>query len=130
MNVDRYRRMEEALFADAGIRPIEHQIELRSAGGTARVLEVGEGVPTLFLHGGPVAAGVWAYLAAKLVGMRCLLLERPGTGLSAPPSTVPDASSLARYVERLTRDVLDAFGLPRAALVGSSFGGYSALRSA
>jgi 2-hydroxy-6-oxonona-2,4-dienedioate hydrolase len=57
-------------------------------------------------------------------------VDRPGCGLSEPPSEIPDATTLSQYVEQLTEDLLDAASLPRAVLVGSSFGGYSALRSA
>ena len=56
MNELRYRRVEEALFADAGLDPIERWIDLPSIGTRARVLETGEGPPVLFLHGGPMAA--------------------------------------------------------------------------
>jgi pimeloyl-ACP methyl ester carboxylesterase len=128
MNEGKYRAAEEKLFADAGVSPSEHWIE--AAGAKARVLEVGSGTPLLFLTGGPAAAGQWAYLAAAAAGIRCLLLDRPGTGLSEPPASVPDAAALPAYVERLTADALDGLGLGRASLAGSSFGGYSALRSA
>jgi pimeloyl-ACP methyl ester carboxylesterase len=62
--------------------------------------------------------------------VRCFLLDRPGTGLSAPLVQVPDADRLADYVSDLTRDVLDALELPSASVVGCSFGGFAALRSA
>lgn len=127
---DRYRAAEARLFADAGISPTEHRIHLRTLGVKARVLESGTGVPVLFLHGGPAAGAIWAYLAGRATGLRCLLLDRPGTGLSDPLPFVPDATTLRGYVEQLTVDVLDALRLERASLVGSSLGGYSALCSA
>lgn len=126
----RYRQVERRLFEAAGIAPREVRITLPRLGVEARVLEVGKGEPTLFLHGGPNAAATWSYLAASASGLRCLLLDRPGTGLSRPLATVPDATTLGRVQEDLTVDVLDALGLNRAHLVGSSLGGFAALRSA
>jgi pimeloyl-ACP methyl ester carboxylesterase len=131
MNEPRYRAAEARLFADAGISPREHWVALASTGTDARVLEVGDGEPIVFLHGGPMAAGTWAYVAAALASTaRCLLVERPGCGLSAPPRTVPTPGGLAAYVAGLSADILDSFGLARASFVGSSFGGYSALCTA
>lgn len=129
-NVTRYREAERRLWNDAGIVPREHAVELARVGTTARVLEVGEGVPVVFFTGGPMAAATWAYVAAAATGVRCLLVERPGTGLSEPLPRAIDHTRLRRHVTELTVDVLDAFGLDRAALVGSSLGGYSVLASA
>ena len=130
MNSERYRQAEQRLFAESGIAPTEESVDLARVGTRARVLTVGEGPPVLFLHGGPAAAAIWAPLVAHLRGVRCLLLDRPGTGLSEPPPRVPDPAALPTYVSDLMADVLDALVIERAALVGSSFGGYSALRSA
>jgi pimeloyl-ACP methyl ester carboxylesterase len=130
MNERRYRQAERALFEDAGIDPIERRIALPTLGVTARILEIGEGAPVVCLHGGPDAAATWSYLAAAATGARLLLVDRPGTGLSDPLLSVPDVATLPGYVSQLTIDVLDALGLQRAHLLGSSFGGYSALRTA
>jgi pimeloyl-ACP methyl ester carboxylesterase len=130
MDERRFRDAEAALFEEAGVRPREHWIDLPFAGARARVLEVGTGEPVLFVHGGPMAGSVWAHVAGRLRGVRALLLDRPGCGLSTPPQRVPDAETLPTYVERLTLEVLDALGISHAAVVGSSLGGYSALRSA
>ncbi len=130
MDEQRYRRYETELFTSAGLDPTERWVDLPTIGTRARVLEVGEGQPALFLSGGPDAGATWAYAAASTVGLRCILLDRPGTGLSEPPQPVLDAERLPMYVADLTRDVLDSLELPRVSLVGCSFGGYSALRSA
>lgn len=127
---DRYRRAESALFRAARLDPVEHRVELPTVGATVRVVEHGAGEPTLFLPGGPNAAASFAEVAASTTGLRCLLLDRPGTGLSDPLPQAPDAEALPAYVEALTVDVLDALGLDRAHLVGSSLGGYAALRAA
>lgn len=127
---ERYRQAEQRLFDDARISPEERWLRLPTLELDVRVLEAGEGVPALFLHGGPNAAATWAYLVSATSGVRCILLDRPGTGLSPRPPHVPGLRDLPRCVEQLTLDVLNALGLDRLSLVGSSFGGYSALRSA
>ncbi len=130
MDVNRFREAERRLFDAAGLELQERWLELPTLDVRARVLEAGAGEPVLFLHGGPMAAGTWAYVAAALRGVRAILLDRPGCGLSPRATFVPDHLTLPRYVEQLTADVLDALGLDEVTLVGSSLGGYSALRSA
>ncbi len=131
MREQRYRAAEAALFTSAGLEPVEHWLDLEGIGTRARVLEVGSGRPVVFLSGGPDAGATWAYAAAAAAtGVRCFLLDRPGTGLSEPLDQVPDADRLEHYVGDLTRDVLDALELPSASVVGCSFGGFAALRSA
>lgn len=130
MNEKRYREAESRLFHDAGLEPHETWLDLSRVGVRTRVLEWGTGDPVVFLHGGPMAAATWAYVVAHLDGVRAILIDRPGCGLSEAPKRIPDPTSLPTYVEQLTEDVLDALGLNVATLVGSSLGGYSALRSA
>jgi pimeloyl-ACP methyl ester carboxylesterase len=129
VDVAAYRAAEATLWSSFGRVPhAEHHVRLATTGTTARVQEVGEGPPVLFLHGAPNAGSTWAPLVAHLDGLRCLLVDRPGTGLSAPyPIT---ASNLPRIGARFVPDLLDGLGIPRAHVVGSSFGGHLALRSA
>jgi pimeloyl-ACP methyl ester carboxylesterase len=54
VDIDRYRAAERRLFAAAGIEPKEHHLDLRRVGVNARLLETGDGEPTLFLTGGRV----------------------------------------------------------------------------
>jgi pimeloyl-ACP methyl ester carboxylesterase len=80
-----YRDAEAVFWSSFGCSPsAEHHARLPTTGTTVRVQEVGEGPPVLFLHGGPNAGSTWAPLVTHLVGLRCLLVDRPGTGLSAP----------------------------------------------
>jgi 2-hydroxy-6-oxonona-2,4-dienedioate hydrolase len=123
-----YRAAEAKLWGSVGLAPAEHQVRLASTGTTVRVQDVGEGDPVLFIHGGPNAGSTWAPMVADLPGMRCLLVDRPGTGLSASyPIT---AGNLSRIGAAFVGDVLDGLGLDRAHVVASSFGGHLALRTA
>lgn len=122
-----YREAEQRLWTSVGIQPDERRIRLQ-VGVEVRVQEVGDGDPVLFLHGGPNAGSTWAPLVPHLEGFRCLLLDRPGTGLSDPYPV--GAHNLAEFGARFVSDVLEGLGLERAHVVASSFGGHLALRSA
>ena len=130
MNEGRYREAERALWSRYGLAPDEQRVGLTRNRTTVRIQEVGEGPPVLFIHGGPNSGSTWVPLVAHLPGVRCILLDRPGTGLSDP---LPEPLTLDRappYGVRLVEDVLDALELDRAHLLGSSFGGHLALHAA
>jgi 2-hydroxy-6-oxonona-2,4-dienedioate hydrolase len=129
VDVAAYRAAEAAFWSAFGCEPSdEHHVRLPTTGTSVRVLQVGEGQPVLLLHGGPNAGSTWVPLVAHLDGLRCLLVDRPGTGLSAPyPIT---ASNLHRIGARFVPELLDGLGIDRAHVVASSLGGHLALRSA
>jgi pimeloyl-ACP methyl ester carboxylesterase len=93
-----------------------------------RVQEVGRGEPVLFIHGGPNAGSTWAPVVGHLAGFRCLLVDRPGTGLSDFYEVT--AEHLPEFGAVFVGDLLDGLGIERAHVVASSFGGHLALRSA
>jgi pimeloyl-ACP methyl ester carboxylesterase len=63
--------------------------------------------------------------------MRCLLLDRPGTGLSDPlDPPIRGVADLVALADTLVTDVLDGFGLASADLVTTSFGGFFGFRAA
>jgi 2-hydroxy-6-oxonona-2,4-dienedioate hydrolase len=128
MDEHAYREAERRLWETVGLEPTEHEIRLATTGTTVRVQEVGHGEPTLFLHGGPNAGSTWAGLLQHIDGLRCLLPDRPGTGLSEPYRL--DAGNLPSFGARLVADLLDRLGLERAHLVAASFGSPLALRAA
>lgn len=124
--VARYRRAERELWLSAaGALPSERYVRLPRLGARVRLLEHGAGPTLLFVHGGPSAASKWAPLVGRLPGFRCVLLDRPGCGLSEPPPRPPRA--VRPYVAQLLADTLDALGAPPAAIVASSFGSFAAL---
>lgn len=130
-NEGRYREAERRLWESVGVEPVERRIHLERVGVDVRVQEVGDGPPVLFIHGASNAGTSWATLVARLPGFRCLLLDRPGCGLSDRLAVrFDDVEQLGRYADALAVDVLDALDLPSAHLVGTSFGGYMAVRGA
>lgn len=118
----RYRAAEAALWQAGGRVPLERWVRVPGFGIRVRVLEIGEGPPVLLVHGGPNAGSTWASLAGRLQGHRCLVLDRPGCGLSERIPFRDPARIMPAMVE-VQVAVLDALGATRVSLVGSSFGG-------
>ena len=126
----RYRAAEAALWRHYGAAPDERVVELGPLGLRVRVQTVGRGAgegepPVLYVHGGPNAGSTFAPLAPAMAGRRCLILDRPGCGLSGPVDY--DALPLPRLAAETVAGTLDALGVERADVVGSSFGGAWAL---
>ncbi len=124
----KYRELEARLWNFYGATPREQMVSLAGFRTSVRIQEVGAGTPVLFLHGGPNSGSTWAPLVAGLKNFRCLILDRPGTGLSEPVRL--DVANLPGFADGLVASVLDALAIERAHVVASSFGGYIALRSA
>ena len=130
MNEAKYREAESKLWNDFGIQPDEKMCTLTSTGTKVRVQIIGDGPPVLFIHGGPNAGSTWAPIVDAFSGYTCLLVDRPGTGLSEPLSEVPNIGEFVRFADLFVSEVLDGMNLDRADVVASSLGGYIALRSA
>ena len=130
MNELAYRAAEQRLWQSIGVAPVEQLIHLERNEVTVRIQEIGAGPPVVFIHGANTSGASWAKLAARMVGFRCLILDRPGTGLSQPLKRRIDPSSLPEIAETLVVDILDALQLPSAHVVATSLGGYVALRTA
>ena len=106
-------------------------MRLPRIGVTVRVQELGEGPAVVFVHGGSNSGTSWAQLAAQLSGFRCVMLDRPGCGLSDPlDARFDDVKALGTFAEALIVDLLDAMNIDKAHVVATSFGGYVALRTA
>jgi pimeloyl-ACP methyl ester carboxylesterase len=125
--IERYRRAEQALWDHHGLKPRERFIDLDSPAVRIRVLEVGSGEPVLFVHG-TVGLGAWPALVRELPGFRCLILERPGWGLSSPLNF--SNHPYKTVVADVLRNVLDSLSIDRAHVAGGSIGNVWALRLA
>lgn len=131
LNEAKYRAAERRYWDVEGVTPTEKWLHLPRSGSRVRVQVVGEGPPVLFVHGVNNGGTSWAPLVSRLDGFRCLVLDRPGCGLSEPLAmSVDDVSTFASLAETLIIDVLDALELERAHVVATSLGGYHALRTA
>ncbi len=116
-----------------GLEPFEHRVHLEKLDVTVRVQEIGEGPPVVLIHGASVAGTSWANLVQGLSGFRCIMLDRPGCGLSDPmpgDAGKADIDAVKRAADLLIPDLLDALALAKAHVLGTSFGGFFALRAA
>jgi pimeloyl-ACP methyl ester carboxylesterase len=129
MNEPRFLQAEQRLWQSLGLPPTDRRVQLERTGVTVRLQEVGEGPVVVFVHGAANSGVSWAPLAARLQGFRCVLLDRPGCGLSDPLS-LRRPEQLASCGEGLVVDVLDALDVARAHVIATSYGGYFALRGA
>jgi pimeloyl-ACP methyl ester carboxylesterase len=86
------------------------------------VLDEGEGVPVLLVHGFPDSSRLWRGQIPALTGagLRAIAPDMPGFGASDKPGAV-DAYGLGRPVADLAA-VLDALGIERARVVGHDWG--------
>lgn len=131
VNEAKYRAAEQRYWALEGVVPSEVWLDLPHTGTRVRVQVVGDGPPVVFVHGVNNGGTSWGPLAARMPGFRCLLLDRPGCGLSEPLTTrFDDVRAFVPFAESLIVDVLDALALDRAHLIATSLGGYHALRTA
>ncbi len=127
MNEAAYRAAEAALWDSIGIAPSEQTISLPTLGTDVRVQEIGSGPATLLLHGSPNSGAGWAHLVPHLRNHRVVMVDLPGTGLSAP---LEPATLIGDYFRSVVVDCIDALGEDRALLIGSSSGGTLALKAA
>lgn len=132
-NEAKYRNSERRLWASFGLEPIERRVHLENLDVTVRVREVGEGPAVVLVHGASVDGTSWVQLLQGLDGFRCIVLDRPGCGLSDPipgdaGRAAVDAVMLAG--DQVIPDLLDALEVPTAHVLGNSFGGFFALRAA
>ena len=127
----RYRAAERALWESVEVAPRDDLATLAPTGTKFRVQTIGEGPPVLFVHGTSNCGASWAPLAARLTGFRCLVLDRPGCGLSdLLPSRFESVQQFVDFAGGLVPAVLDALDIDRASVVSTSFGGFFALHSA
>jgi pimeloyl-ACP methyl ester carboxylesterase len=126
--IQRYRQAERALWGHYGLEPTERFVEVDSLAVQLRVLETGSGEPLLFVHGSAAGGPIWAPLVSELQDFRCLVIDRPGWGLS---STVDYSQyEYKSVVSDLLVGVLDGLGVDRAHVIGGSIGNVWALRLA
>src|SRR5690242_6285501 len=99
---------------------------------TIRVRHGGSGPPVLLLHGHPRTHTTWYRVAPLLAaGHTVVCPDLRGYGQSSAPSGEPDHSTYAkRVMAEDCRQVMQALGHERFAVVGHDRGSYVALRLA
>ncbi len=125
---DRYRAVEAALWQHYGLQPTESFIAVDDPAVRLRVNEVGSGEACLFIHGMLGTGPYWGPLLRQLHGFRCLLVDRPGYGLSSALDW--SKKEMGRATADALAALMDQLGVARAHIVGGSIGGVLALHLA
>jgi len=130
-DVGALQQAEDAFLAAVDLQAASVELKLTRLGLTARALVSGNGPPIVFIHGGSTSGASWAHLAKQLPDFQCILIDRPGCGLSEMYQQIPGSISDKRLnADRLFVDVVDALGLERAHLACTSLGGWFGFRGA
>lgn len=95
------------------------------SGERVHVMEGGEGIPLVMLHGSGPSSLLFLPLLERLTGVRAIAVDRPGFGLS-DAHMWPTTGRREAAVEWVG-SLLDGLDLKEAALLGSSAGGTWAL---
>ncbi len=103
--------------------------EVETPQGVLKYHEAGDGPPLLLLHGsGPGVTG-WRNFGENLATFaphfRCLILEFPGFGVSAPSDLHPMMAAMPAVGQ-----FMDALGIEKASIIGNSMGGVVGTRFA
>jgi len=131
VNEARYREAEQRVWQSVGVEPAERWLHLARLGTDIRVQEAGDGPLVVFVHGGSASGANWVPLVTHLDRFRCVVIDRPGCGLSPPLDR--DLTHIGPFwlvADALVVDVLDALEAPTGHLVATSMGGFYALRGA
>ena len=116
---------ERRLFDHYGLAYESRALELRDPPLSLAVRECGAGDPVVFIHGSGMCGATWAPVLAHLPDRRSIAIDLPGFGLSDPHSYT--GRPLRAHAVAQLMSVLDALGLERAPLVGTSLGAMWAL---
>jgi pimeloyl-ACP methyl ester carboxylesterase len=120
-----FERAERALFREYGGSYENRRVHLADPDLGVRILEAGDGEPLVVVHGSGMSASTWAPLLAQLRRHRALCVDLPGFGLSEPYDY--RGRSLREHAVAQMTSLLDALGLDRAPVVGTSLGAMWAL---
>jgi len=115
-----YRAAERRLWGIYGLEPTERFVELSEPAVRLRVVEVGAGRPVVFVPGTGGTGPYWGSLLRELPGVRAILLDRPGWGLSSPIRWA--GRDFKRTAADTLRGVLDALEIDAPPVVGHSVG--------
>lgn len=118
-----------AEFGDRAGSPADHRSRIMDLGGReTEVVEWGqEGPAVVLIHGASMTPHMFDQFAARFADRYYLVaFARRGHGKATPPSGQFDVDDLAEDL----RIFMDSLGIPRATLMGHSFGGHEITRFA
>jgi pimeloyl-ACP methyl ester carboxylesterase len=121
----RFEDAERRLLDEYDVQAHSRRLLLSDPAVAVRLLETGAGEPLVLMHGSGMSAATWAPLLPYLHERRVLSFDLPGFGLSDPYDYA--GRLLRRHAVAQVGSMLDALGLERATLVGTSLGAMWAL---
>ena len=125
MNNTKFLQAEADVFAAYSLKPRVHQLRLQTPRMEIRVTELGDGEPTLFLHGFSLCTAHWAPLLAQLPSLRSIAIDMPGHGGSDGVDF--RGVDLRRWFKDMLNGCLDELGLDSVNVVGHSQGAFIGL---
>lgn len=125
MNKQLFMQAERKLFDYYKINPTSQYVDIPRINASVRVLECGQGEPLIFVAGDTSSGSTFAPLVALLPDFRCIMIDRPGTGLSSTPDYTQ--MPLKEFAAETLAGVVKQLGISKTNIVGSSFGGYFTL---
>jgi pimeloyl-ACP methyl ester carboxylesterase len=120
-----FKDAERRLFGHFGLAYESRSLALKDPAVSIGVRESGTGDPVVFIHGSGMSGATWAPVLAHLPDRRTIAIDLPGFGLSDPYSY--SGRPLRTHAMAQLTSALDALGLERAPLVGTSLGAMWAL---
>lgn len=120
-----FLQAEADVFAAYSLKPAVHQLRLHTPRMELRVTEVGDGEPTLFLHGFSLCSAHWAPLIAQLPSLHSIAIDMPGHGGSDGVDF--SGVDLRRWFRDMLTSCLDELGLDSVHVVGHSQGAFIGL---
>jgi pimeloyl-ACP methyl ester carboxylesterase len=111
---------ETRVFADWSLAPRTRRLRLQKPQLSVQVTEVGDGEPTLFLHGFSLCTAHWAPLLARLPSLHGYAIDMPGHGLSDQVDF--SGVDLRLWFKEMLTSCLDELGLKSVHVVGHSQG--------
>jgi pimeloyl-ACP methyl ester carboxylesterase len=120
-----FEEAERRLLDEYDVKAHSRRLRLSDPALAVRLLETGAGEPLVLLHGSGMSAPTWAPILPYLQDRRVLAFDLPGFGLSDPHDYA--GRGLRQHAVAQVGSMLDALGLERATLVGTSLGAMWAL---
>jgi pimeloyl-ACP methyl ester carboxylesterase len=115
-----FSEAEARVFATWSLTPRVRSLQLQAPEIKLRVVDVGEGEPTLFLHGFSLCPAHFAPLMARLPSRRSIAIDMPGHGGSE--SIDYTGIDLRSWFRQMLVSCLDELGIESAHIVGHSQG--------
>jgi pimeloyl-ACP methyl ester carboxylesterase len=116
---------EQKLLDDYRVTARSRRLDLADPALAVRVLETGAGEPLVLLHGSGMSAPTWAPVLPHLQDRAVHAFDLPGFGLS--DGCDYSGRPLRRHAVAQVTSMLDALGLERTAIAGTSLGAMWAL---